>query len=124
MRARALSWVGLALGCGLAPPDDEAGGGSSEAGGSETSSASGDPNEFEKPVPCESTAECAGGHCVAPYDPGAADPLGPSVCVAPCVGMDALDRACVDDQACCALLVCDEHGLCVEPDAAEETTTG
>jgi hypothetical protein len=66
---------------------------------------------------------------VAPYDAGAGTgPLGmgTAACVPECVPVGALDRWCIDDEACCDGSRCDAlDGFCVgEPAGSSDSSIG
>lgn len=117
----------LALcGCQSDPADapggeDDDGAGASTTG---TGTTTGSATTFADASACERSRDCDQGspHCVAPYDPGVGE-IGASVCVAACVDAGDLARACVDDDGCCAGLLCNPvDGFCAaEP--ADETTS-
>lgn len=65
---------------------------------------------------CMFSEECATtGLCVAPYDRDRARPES-GRCASSCIGENALDQWCLDDQSCCEGLLCHRvDGLCQPP---------
>ncbi len=115
-RAWLIALYACGLGCGGASNSATGSGNGSGGGGSTgTTGTATDATTFGDPDTCDATAQCPGGHCVAPYDPGAGPGAtqGQAACVPRCVPEQALDRWCIDDDACCANLTCDPlDGLC------------
>lgn len=70
---------------------------------------------YVEPDDCESTQDCDSPQlCVAPYDPGSSA-RGPAACVNACVEADDVARWCIDDEACCEGLRCNEvDGFCIQ----------
>ncbi|MBC8069561.1 MAG: hypothetical protein IAG13_14585, partial [Deltaproteobacteria bacterium] len=97
-------------------------------GGSGSSGAS-EGTTFDGTTACQASEECEAGFCVAPYDAGAGTGglgMGPAACVPECVPIEALDRWCIDDAACCDGSTCDPiDGFCVaEPAGTSESSIG
>ena len=105
-----------------APQSDDDDGNSAASTG--TGTTGGGATTLGDATACERSNECEGdtAHCVAPYDAGLGE-IGAAVCVESCVESGDLARACIDDDSCCAGLLCNPvDGFCAaEP--VDETTS-
>ena len=137
-----LGWIGVALGLAGCGADGGAGGvdymdDDFPAGGCRDTEAPGTDTECDTDdMPatdsaftggtsnaCEGSADCMGGHCVAPWD-AATEMRGAFVCEFACV--DAIDerRWCSDDGSCCDPAArCTARGYCIVDGDGTSTTS-
>lgn len=116
----------MVCGCPNAPADppaaDDDGGTSA---GASTTGDTGSGTTFSDPLSCSQSRECAetsSPFCVAPYDPGSGT-IEEAACVAECVAVGDLARACRDDDSCCAGLLCNQvDGFCAA-EAVDSTSS-